>query len=174
MFLDKIENAKTCRTLEKQRENLTLPLFPSTRFLLGHSVFYYWQKNTRDAVLLWLVPRKRPSHYAIALSGWVSVIRVLIVFPDSDTTPWSVYFGLYNYFRSLCNRLINLPLPYDCWNLPYLPLFVIVYSTITTLPRVHLLWPYSLLCPCIYTKKSGLFIHVGSNVKIKMSIVLWF
>ena len=71
-----------------------------------------------------------------------------------------------NYFRLLCDRLINLPLPHDCWNLPTLPLFV--YSWL----------PELLLVPTcfalVFIMKKGLFMHVGSNVKIKISIVLWF
>ena len=55
-------------------------------------------QSVNESHFVWLVPRKRSSHYAIALSEWVSewvsVIRVLIVFPDYDPTPWSVYFGL--------------------------------------------------------------------------------
>ena len=43
----------TCRTLEKQRENSTLPRFPSTLFLCSPTLncFVLLFRNTRDAVL---------------------------------------------------------------------------------------------------------------------------
>ena len=64
-----------------------------------------------------------------------------------------------NYFRSLCYCLINLPLPHDCWYLPYLPLFEhflvsICFAFIACFALVFIL------------KQWSLFMHVGSNVKI--------
>ena len=119
---------------------------------------------------LWLVPRKRPSHYAIAMSQWVSewisgFTRVSRLWYDTWIGLLRNYSVFNSYLRSLCDRLINL-LPPSWLITSALPTPLRILLTTIILTGVRLLCPIFCFALVFILSKWSLFMHVGSNVRI--------